>query len=434
MASALHANEPIGRYPDSFYAATTPPLDRFPPLRGTAIADVCIVGGGYSGLSAAFHLRRRGYDVLLLDAHRLAWGASGRNGGQIGSGQRVGQHSLEKLVGAADARALWDAGLAARQMVVDLIGELGIDCDLRHGIIHANHRPRFGAGAREEADMLRTRYDYDRIRYVDRDEIRAMLGTAYYHNGTYDAGGVHLQPLSYAFGLARACVDAGVRIHELSEVVAVEEGMRPLVRTPGGMVEAGHVLLAGNGYLGKLNRRIANRVMPINNYIIATEPLSEDLAHSLIANDAAVADSKFVINYYRLSADRRLIFGGRESYGYRFPADIRAYVRGAMLAVYPQLAATRIDYGWGGTLGITMNRMPFFDFLAPNILTIGGYSGQGIAMATWGGAVAAEAIAGSAERFDLVGRIPTPPIPGGYEARLPLLVLGMAYYSLRDRL
>ncbi len=434
MTSALHANETVGQFPPSFYAATTPPLPAFPALAGKGTCDVCIVGGGLSGLSAALHLRRRGYDVVVLDAHRLGWGASGRNGGQIGPGQRVDQIALEAMVGREDARALWDAGLAARQLVLDLVDELGIACDLKRGIIHANHRARLGAHTRAEVNLLRTRYGYEAIDWLGREDICALLGTQAYHNGSFDAQGVHLQPLRYVFALARACIAAGVRVHEKSEVLALDQGAKPLVKTPGGSLRAGHVILAGNGYLGKLDRKVADRVMPINNYIIATEPLGEDLARSLVANDAAVADSKFVINYFRLSGDHRLIFGGRESYGYRFPVDIPAYVRKAMLGIYPQLAGTRIDYGWGGTLGITMNRMPYFDFLAPNILTIGGYSGQGVAMATWGGAVAAQAIAGSAERFDLMARVPTARIPGGYEARLPLLVLGMAWYSLLDRL
>lgn len=264
--------------------------------------------------------------------------------------------------------------------------------------------------------------------------MRGLLATDAYHDGWYDPAGYHLHPLRYALGLARGCAAAGVTICERSEVVEIQPGDKVRVKTKNGEVVANHAILAGNGYLGTLNRRVANRAIPINNYIIATEPLSDDLAKALIANDAAVADSKFVINYYRISDDQRLLFGGRESYRYRFPTDIKSYVRTAMLSVYPQLKDVRIDYGWGGTLAITMNRMPFFDWLAPNIATVGGYSGHGVMMATMGGALAAEAIAGTAERFDIMRRVPTPRVPGGYHARLPLLALGMAFYSLRDRL
>ncbi|MGB1214366.1 MAG: NAD(P)/FAD-dependent oxidoreductase, partial [Pikeienuella sp.] len=241
-------------------------------------------------------------------------------------------------------------------------------------------------------------------------------------------------PLKYALGLAHAAEAAGATIYELSEVTAVTKGAKPHVATALGEVSANHVIFACNGYLGDIAPAVAARVMPINNYILATEPLEPALAQRLIANNAAVADSKFVINYYRLSADNRLLFGGRESYGYRFPADIKAFVRKAMLDIYPQLSETGIDYGWGGTLAITMNRLPHLTRVSPNMLSASGYSGHGVAMATFCGMLAADAVRGQADRFDAMAAIPTPRFPGGSRLRSPLLALAMAWYALRDRL
>ncbi|MFA5538446.1 MAG: FAD-binding oxidoreductase, partial [Gemmobacter sp.] len=195
---------------------------------------------------------------------------------------------------------------------------------------------------------------------------------------------------------------------------------------------AGHVVLACNGYLGGLEPQVAARVMPINNFIIATEPLG-GRATEILSEPVAVADTRFVVNYWRLSEDGRLLFGGGESYGYRFP-DIVRTVRRPMLQVYPQLADARIDHAWGGTLAITMNRLPCFARPHPNVLSASGYSGHGVAMATMAGKVLAEAVAGRAGRFDLMAGLPAARFPGGGALRWPLLVLAMTWYSLRDRL
>jgi gamma-glutamylputrescine oxidase len=246
-------------------------------------------------------------------------------------------------------------------------------------------------------------------------------------------GAGHLHPLNFALGLAKAATKAGARIYERSEVHYIQDGATAIVQTGNGQVKATHVVLACNGYLGGLNRKVAARVMPINNFIIATEPLGARAA-DIITRDIAVADSKFVVNYFRLSADKRLLFGGGESYGYRFPSNIRATVRKPMLEVFPQLADARVDHAWGGTLAITMNRMACFMRLAPNILSASGYSGHGVALATLAGQVMAEAIAGQSERFDVLARVKAPAFPGGTALRSPLLVLAMTWYSLRDRI
>ena len=431
--NVLYANDRQGCYPPSYYHATARELNGFPAIAGDLECDVCVIGAGYTGLSAALYLAQKGYDVILLDAHRVGWGASGRNGGQLGIGQRIEQPELEKIVGLERAKTLWQLGLEANQLVRDLIKQHKIDCDLKSGVIHANHRARFGQHSQKEVEHLQSMYGYDKTRFIDAREIREMLGTDAYFSGTLDTTAAHLHPLNFALGLARAVKKAGVRIFEKTEVTDISRSDPAIVTSKNGKVRARFVLIACNGYLGRLENKIAARVMPINNFIIATEPLPEEKAIELIRDDVAVAASKFVINYYRLSADKRLLFGGGENYGYKFPADIKAFVRKPMLEIYPQLKDVKIDYGWGGTLAITMNRLPYLTRLAPHILNAGGYSGEGLGMGTFAGRVMAEAIDGTASHFDTMAAVPTHRFPGGAIARTPLLALAMLYYSLRDK-
>jgi len=430
----LTANDRVGEYPPSWYAATANPLAPFPQAKGALSCDVCIIGAGYTGLSAALHLTEKGYDVFLLDAHRVGFGASGRNGGQVGTGQRQDQTVLETMLGPELAQELWQLGLDAVALVRHLIDSHSMDCGFSAGIIHADHRRRFVADSWAYAEKLRTEYGYDKIHPLSEADIRHLIGSAAYYGGTLDLGGGHIHPLRFAFGLAQLAAAKGVRIFERSRVTALTSGAAVQIRTEQAEIKAGYAILACNGYLGNLDKTIAARVMPINNFIIATEPLSETAAEALIRHNYAVADSKFVINYFRLSADRRLLFGGGETYSYRFPSDIAAFVRKPLLQIYPQLRTTRIDYAWGGTLGITMNRMPHFTRVQGNILNLSGYSGHGVALATLGGKLAAQAIAGQAEQFDLMAQVPTRRFPGGTALRWPLLVLAMVWFSLRDRL
>jgi gamma-glutamylputrescine oxidase len=428
----LHANDRAGEYPPSWYAVTAAPFDRRPPLRGAARADVCIVGAGYTGLSAALHLSERGYRVIVLEAHRVGFGASGRNGGQVGSGQRLDQDTLERMLGTGTAHRLWDLAEDAKALLRGLIDRHAMPCRFHPGIIHACRSPAEVAAAHAEADRLRRDYGYAPTEPLDRAGIRALVGSDAFAGGVIDRGAGHIHPLNYAFGLARAATAAGVTIHEGSEVTRLSAGTPARVETADGHVLADHVILACNGYLGDLAPQVAARVMPINNFIVATEPLGQR-AQDVLSEPVAVADSRFVVNYWRLSDDGRLLFGGGESYGYRFP-DIIGTVRRPMLDIYPQLADARIDYAWGGTLAITMSRLPCFLRLAPGILSASGYSGHGVAMATMAGKILAEAVAGQAERFDLMASLPTPRFPGGTAMRWPLLVLAMTWYSLRDRL
>ena len=428
----LHANDRAGEYPASFYAATATPLARFAPLQGAARAGVCIVGAGYTGLSAALHLAERGFGVVVLEAHRVGFGASGRNGGQVGSGQRLDQEELERMAGKTAACAMWDMAEEAKALVADLITRHAMPVSLYPGVAHACESAAGLRHAHHQAEKLHRDYGYDRVEVLDRDAFRAIVGSDSFQGGAIDHGAGHLHPLNFAIGLAQAAAAAGARIHETSEVLDLVPGAKPVLRTAQGQITCDHVILAGNGYLGGLAPKVSAHVMPINNFIIATEPLGE-MAGSVLSRNIAVADSKFVVNYWRLSDDNRLLFGGGESYGYRFP-DILKTVTKPMLKIYPQLKGTRIDFAWGGTLAITMNRMPAWMRVTPNILAASSCSGHGVALSTLSGKVLAETVAGTSQRFDLLANLPQASFPGGIALRWPLLVLAMTWYSLRDRL
>ena len=432
----LFSNDKAGEYPDSYYFASANEIPQHPKLLGAEITDVCIIGAGFTGLSAALHLAKAGYTVTLLDAHRVGWGASGRNGGQLGSDMRSGQDDLESQYGKEEAHALWDIAQDANKLCRQLISEHDIDCDLTNGIIHADHRERYLQETREYTEKLQTDYGYHKVRYLDKDEIQQHVGSESYHGGSLDMGAAHVHPLNFALGLAKAAAEAGVTIYQESPVLSYTQSAvdKVVIKTSDGEVQAKNMLLACNGYLDKLNKKIASRVMPINNYIIATEPLSDDLARNLIRDNHAVADSRFVVNYFRLSADKRMLFGGGENYSFQFPPDIKTFVRKHMLAIYPQLDKTKIDYGWGGTLAITVSRMPYFAKICENVLSASGYSGHGVAMATMAGKIMADMIDGKMANFDTVAGLRTYPFPGGTSLRWPLLVLAMTYYSMRDKL
>lgn len=428
----LFANDRRGAYPDSWYAATARPLQPFLALRGEARADVCVIGGGYTGLSAALHLAGAGASVILLEAHRVGFGASGRNGGQVGSGQRLGQAELARMAGPEAARRLWELAQEAKALVAELTRRHAIDARIVPGIAHAAWTRAALAHEETEAARLWRDHGYDRIEILNAPEMVALTGAPGFLGGALDRGAFHLHPLRFALGLAEAARDAGVAIHEGSLVTGIEPGPRPRVTTGAGQVTADAVVLAANGYLGDLDRATAARVMPINNFIVATEPL--DRFPEILPGDEAVADSRFVVNYWRRSEDNRLLFGGGESYGYRFPRDIAQTVRRPMEQIYPQLKGIRIDHAWGGTLAITMNRLPVFARPRPGVWTASGYSGHGVALATLAGRMLADAIGGRGADFDLAAATAGRAFPGGRHLRSPLLALAMTWYAMRDRL
>lgn len=431
----LFSNDRRGAYPPSLYADQVAPLAPFPALKGEIRADVCVVGGGYTGLSAALHLAEAGYDVALLEAHRVGFGASGRNGGQLGSGQRLEVDELERMAGRETARKLWNMAEEAKRLTRDLAARSGVA--VRDGVAHAFRKPDELDHARKEIDHLAQHYGYSRIEAFDRSAFRAILPSDAYCGGVLDNGAGHLNPLALAFGIADLAQRAGARIFELSHVESVEfaesASGKSTVHTTEGRVVCDFVVLGANGYLGDLSREVAARVMPINNFIAATEPLGPRTAEVLTRN-IAVHDTKFVVNYWRIDDEGRLVFGGGENVSYRFPKDIGAKVRKPLSKIYPALADIPFTHCWGGTLAITMNRMPCFMRPAPNALSASGFSGHGVALSTLAGKQMADAIKGQADGFDTMAALPSPRFPGGQLLRWPLLVAGMGWYAMRDRL
>ena len=425
----LYRNDSPGTLPPSWYVATCDIPSERAPLDGDLSCDLAVIGAGYTGLSTALHAAEKGLDVVVIDAHRVGFGASGRNGGQVGTGWNKDQHWLEARLGRDDARRLWDLSLEAKAMVRDLSARLAPDAAYKPGVLHGEWTEAGADEAHHYGDFLRDRYGFE-TEFLDRDAMREVVKTDVYRGGLLDWDAGHIHPLRYCLGLARGAEAAGARIFERTESTKLQDGV---VTTPRGRIRAGHIVVAGNGYLSPISNDVAARVMPINSFIAATEPLG-DRASEVLAKDIAVADDKFVVNYFRLSEDRRLLFGGRENYGLGFPQDILTALRARMERLFPQLAGVRVDHHWGGTLGITMTRLPMLRRLGPTTLAAGGFSGHGVALTGLAGKVMAEAVAGQAGRFDLLSKLPVTPFPGGRHARAPLLTLAMTWFALRDRL
>ncbi len=430
--SFLYANDEIGRYPDSWYAASTAVDQPRPWLRGRMECDVCVIGAGFTGLSAALHLAERGFSVVVLEAHRAGFGASGRNGGQVGTGLNKGQADLETRLGPSAAHQIWTMTEAAKALTRKLTSAHARDAGFAPGVAQAFYSKRDMADHFREADYLADTYGYHQIDALERAELADVIKTARYVGGTIDWGAGHLHPLRYAVGLARAAEAAGAIIHEVSPVTRIEDGSPNVVHTDRGQLKAGWVIHATNGYHERLNRKQARHVMPINNFLVATEPLENP--EDVLSKNIAVADAKFVLNYYRLSHDNRLIFGGGESYGSQFPTNIFKKVRRPLRRLFPQLKNVELTHAWGGTLGITPSRVPLFARVGPQQLTASGYSGHGVALATFAGKILAETVAGQEERFDLLSTLPVPGFPGGPYLRAPIMTLAMTWYSLRDKL
>ena len=418
----------------SYYVTTAAPFPDQPSLNCDATAGVCVIGAGFTGLGAALELAQRGVSVIVLEADRVGAAASGLNGGQVHTGQRRDQVWLEKTVGQDDALNLWRLAEDARAHLHATIAGHAIACDLKPGMIHARHRPKGeGEDAAHIEHMARV-YGCDALGLIGTEDLAHELGTPVYHGGLIDRDGGHLHPLNLARGMARAAMAAGAVIHEQSHAIDWRrEGGKVVVQTASGEVTCDQLIVSGDGSLNRTARKARTRVMPINNFILTTQPLGER-AQAVIRSDAAVADSRFVVNYFRKTPDGRLLFGGGENYRPGFPADVAGFVRRHMLKVYPQLADVKIDHAWGGTLGITMNRVPFVGDVAPGVRVASGYSGQGVMLAPYVGKLLADAVLGETSGVELLSRLPTPPFPGGRLLRWPLTVAGLSWYAMRDRL
>lgn len=431
----------LGVVENSYYEASVRRAECFEPARpleGIATADVCVVGGGLAGLSAALELAARGYAVVLLEAQRMGWGASGRNGGQaiVGFGAD-GEAAIGRQFAPEDERRAWRVSVEGLDLLQERIARHAIDCDWQPGYLNLSVKPAKSRALREWMDHVARLHGYP-LQWLGPHEIGDWVASERFDAGTYDARSGHLHPLKYALGLARAARAAGVQMHENSAAQVVERGARPVVKTAQGEVRCSFVVLAGNVYLAEYGDDVApevsGRIMPVGTYMIATEPMARARADALMRGRPAASDTNFVLDYFRLSADHRLLFGSGDSYSARTPRNLIEKIRASMLAVFPQLSDLGIDHAWGGFVDITMNKAPDFGRIGHNIYYLQGFSGHGLALTGMAGKLAAEAIAGQAERFDLFARIGHHAFPGGTLLRTPALVLGMMYYRLRDML
>lgn len=429
MSAHTSAPVPCHYGKGNWYADTAADVPVLPSLEGDVQAEVCIVGAGFTGLGAALTLGSR---AIVLESGRVGCAASGRNGGQVHTGQRRDQIWLEKAVGRDDAMALWRLAEDARAHFASLAQE--IDCDWRPGMIHARHKPNGEAEDAAYLALMAERYGYDQLELIGEAALADELGTNVYHGGLVDRGGGHVHPLKLAQGMAARAMAAGAAIYESTRANTWRrEGARIVVETAGGRVTCDRLILSGDGLLNAMAGAAQARVMPINNFIAVTAPLGA-LAADVIRSNAAVSDSRFVVNYFRKTPDGRLLFGGGENYRPGFPEDIAGLVRKNLAKIYPQLAHVEITHAWGGTLGITFSRMPFVGEVAPGVLVASGYSGQGVMLAPYVGRLLAEASLGRSAPLALLSRAPTPPFPGGRLLRWPLTVAGLTWYALRDRL
>lgn len=423
------------RSTESYYRATAIGFLNRAALRESITADVCIIGAGYTGLSCAITLARAGLNAVVLEAEHAGFGASGRNGGQVIPGQRIDQVELERRYGKSHAQRLWSLALEAQSLVRSNVEAHKIQCDVKTGHLTAAVSTQHATDLQDYVEHLERNYNYKSARFIPEREMPALVATNRYRGGLLDQEGMHLHPLNYALGLARAAEEAGARIFEQTRVDSVTQ-QNGTVRVSANNihVDAKFVVYACNAYLEGLNRRLAATIMPISNYVAATEPLGEARATALIPSGAAVADTKFVLDYYRISGDGRLVFGGGETYGAKDASGAERIVRPCILRVFPQLEDVKIEYAWGGRLAITMPRMPHVGRLSPNTYFAQGYSGQGVAIASLTGKLIAEAITNQAERFDVMASLNIPRLPGGALLRQPLLQLGLMWFALRDRL
>lgn len=423
------------RHPASYYVASRHPGTDHPPLQDELRVDVCVIGGGFSGLNTAIELARHGLSVAVLEGRQIGWGASGRNGGQLIRGIGHDVQRFETLIGQEGIRQLKLMGLEAVELVRQRIEQFRIDCDLTWGYCDLANKPSHMQDFSEEMEELEQLGYQHPMRLLQAGQVHEVVGSKRYVGGLIDMGSGHLHPLNLLLGEAAAAVHLGVRIFERSMVTRIDYGPRVTVHTAHGSVQADTLVLACNAYLNRLHPQLGGKVLPAGSYIIATEPLSETLARELIPQNMALCDQRVALDYYRLSADRRLLFGGACHYSGRDPADIAAYMRPKMLAVFPQLADTRIDYQWGGMIGIGANRLPQIGRLTqqPHVYYAQAYSGHGLNTTHLAARLLGEAIAEQhSNGFELFARVPHMTFPGGQLLRSPLLALGMAWYRLRE--
>ncbi|MBS69724.1 FAD-binding oxidoreductase [Stutzerimonas kunmingensis] len=420
-------------YPASYYAATANSTVVRPELQDNKQADVCVIGAGYTGLSTALFLLEKGFSVIVLEAAKVGFGASGRNGGQIVNSYSRDLDSIERTASASAAKLIGDMAFEGGRIIRERVARYGIQCDLKDGGVFAafNQKQMHHLEAQK---ALWERYGYQHLELLDEQDIRRVVACERYAGGMLDTQGGHIHPLNLALGEAAAVESLGGSIFEQSPALRVEYGDAPLVHTPKGSVRARFVVAAGNAYLGNLIPELAAKSMPCGTQVVATEPLDDEFASGLLPQDYCVEDCNYLLDYYRLSADKRLIYGGGVVYGARDPADIESIIRPKMLKTFPQLGKVKIDFAWTGNFLLTLSRLPQVGRLGSNIYYSQGCSGHGVTYTHVAGKVIAEALSGQAERFDAFASLPHYPFPGGQRFQVPLSALGAMYYNLRDKL
>jgi glycine/D-amino acid oxidase-like deaminating enzyme len=416
----------------SYYAATVNDVTDFTPLLGEQRADVCVIGAGFTGISTALHLAERGYDVHVVEANKVGWGASGRNGGQMISGI-AGETHIAKHLGRDIEEVFGELRWAGHDIIRQRVEQYGIQCDLKFGYLDVAIKERHLRDQQADFERLQKADFPHEFRLLSRDETRETIGTSAYIGALLNMGNGHLHPLNLCVGEARAAVSLGATIYEQSPVINIENGDKPRVVTQQGSVTADAVVIAGNAYHA-LERKLRGVMFPVNSFIIATEPLSEDVVNTINPQDLAVCDPNFVLQYYRLSADKRLLFGARFNYFGDDPQVIETSHRRKMSRLYPQLADVKIDYAWGGTIGVPINRVPILGRVSPDIFYCQGYSGHGVNVTHLAGRIMADAIAGTVEQFDLFADVKPFIVPGAHWLSKPMVSLGMMYYRIKDRL
>ena len=420
-------------YPASYYAATASMTKERPALQEAKQTDVCVIGAGYTGLSTALFLLEKGFSVTVLEAAKVGFGASGRNGGQIVNSYSRDLDSIERSVDSSAAKLIGQMAFEGGRIIRERVARYNIQCDLKDGGVFAALSQK-QMHHLEAQKALWERYGYHQLELLDEQGIKRVVASDRYIGGMLDKQGGHIHPLNLALGEAAAVESLGGAVYENSPAVRIERGEQPLIHTPTGNVRAKFVVVAGNAYLGDLIPELAAKSMPCGTQVIATEPLDDELARSLLPQDYCVEDCNYLLDYYRLSADKRLIYGGGVVYGARDPADIESIIHPKMLKTFPQLAKVRIDYAWTGNFLLTLSRLPQVGRLGNNIYYSQGCSGHGVTYTHVAGKVIAEALSGQAQRFDAFASLPHYPFPGGQRFQAPLSALGALYYSLRDRL
>ena len=427
---------------NSFYAVSANEQSHYPKLEADIDVDVCVVGGGFAGLSSAIELADKGYKVAVLEANHIGFGASGRNGGQLIAGLACEIEVIESALGFEAAKQVWDMSLEALDLVRQRVKRFDIKCDLTDGFMGVSVSPKKTASLRAWQTSMAQKYDYV-TENISNADIKNWIDSPRYDAGYFDKLGGHIHPLNYCLGLAKAAVSLGVQIYQHSAVTAMQQGETVILQTEKSKVKAKFVVLAGNMYLPdispKLAPKIANRIMPVGTYIIGTEPIEPALAKQLIPNNAAVCDTNFVLDYFRFSGGNnakapRMLYGGRVSYSALTPPNLTQSMQARMAGTFPQLKNTKVEYTWGGFVDITISRAPDFGRIANNVYYLQGFSGHGVNITGLAGKLVAEAISGQAERFDVFTKIKHHDFPGGKLLRTPALVLGMAWYQLRDAL